>query len=464
MAGLLGCSGIVVDPAAERPDAGSLTVHAGLSDAAAPGDTEPSEMSDLCSKCSGDIYDDSIITDFELSMAQTDWQKIVDDPKGAGDRWQMAALTWKKGSVVETVGQVAVKARGHASRIPGNVKPSVRLSFDEFVPGRRWKGVEEIKLDSMIGNTDATFMRDRLAYGVYRQMGLPAPRSAHARLFVNGDLKGLYEVEEPITKSFLEHRFGTSSGNLYEMSIYKPLPDGTTAQVASNFDHYRWMGSDQSAYLPFPFQPKTNAGEPDHGEVVSLVDVLNNAAAAERRTRLATVMNVEAFITYLAVMTTISDWDGVTSSGGRAPNNHFWYRSPDTGRLEPIVWDPNVSFDGFTKDGGTFTATLGLWHRFDRTQATAWIKDDAVASALYLDTIWKVMDGPLAAAPDAMDRIYQQIRAAVYEDPKKAIADPKLAVTNERFEAEVKRIRENWIPRRRAFLESVLPPRKGSPL
>jgi hypothetical protein len=114
----------------------------------------------------------------------------------------------------------------------------------------------------------------------------------------------------------------------------------------------------------------------------------------------------------------------ITSTEGQAPNNHFWYHRQDTNKLELIVWDPNVSFDGFRTDGGAFTSSLSIWHRFEVSKATSWIRADPTASATYQKEIARVRDGPFTAIPARMDRLYALIRAHVYADRRSPSPTP----------------------------------------
>jgi hypothetical protein len=47
---------------------------------------------------------------------------------------------------------------------------------------------------------------------------VPAPREVHARVVVNGEYKGLYGVEERITKKFVEALVPGSGDQIYKFS------------------------------------------------------------------------------------------------------------------------------------------------------------------------------------------------------------------------------------------------------
>ena len=65
-------------------------------------------------------------------------------------------------------------------------------------------------------------MRDSLATKIFTRMGVPAPRQAHARLFVNDTFIGVYVIVEPVDRTFISRVYGEaeaaleSGGFLYE--------------------------------------------------------------------------------------------------------------------------------------------------------------------------------------------------------------------------------------------------------
>ena len=47
-------------------------------------------------------------------------------------------------------------------------------------------------------------------------MGVPAPRSVHARLIINGQFNGIYALTEQIDGRFTRENFDDGTGNLYK--------------------------------------------------------------------------------------------------------------------------------------------------------------------------------------------------------------------------------------------------------
>jgi spore coat protein CotH len=73
-------------------------------------------------------------------------------------------------------------------------KLSMKLKFDEYVRDQRFFGLKRLNFNSMI--LDSSSLRERLAYRLFREMGVAAPRAVHARLRINGELIGLFSLVE----------------------------------------------------------------------------------------------------------------------------------------------------------------------------------------------------------------------------------------------------------------------------
>ena len=371
------------------------------------------------------IYDENLLATFEITMAQADWDAIVATP--ADDTWRPATLVWQG----ETVSSVAVRPSGNTTRIPGNPKPSIRLKFDEYVFDRKWRGVKQSNLDSMV--REKTFLKDRLGYWVYREFGVPAPRCTNGVVVVNGVTKGVYNVEEPVRKQMLKNRWGENDGNLYE-------PD--------RVDPYLWRGTDPALYVPIPFEAETNETGGTYTDVVTLCDILNNTPAAGRMAELdARILNVEGLLNYMAVDNAIADYDSVNGFFGA--RNYFIYGRLATGKFEIIPWDPEMAFGGI----GGLLSFLGqpaesIWIRFGQTPLTAWIQNDPVARPAYKLKLQQVIDGVLSRSSERIDFIHAQIKAAAHADPHKPM-------TNAEFDAAPQLIK-NWISARIASLQTQI--------
>jgi spore coat protein H len=369
------------------------------------------------------VFDEDRFATFELQMAPADWQDIVDRPHL--EAWRRADLVWEG----EAVPGVGVRASGVTTRVPGDPKPSLRIDFNVFQPGRSWRSLGHLRLDAFF--RDESFLRDRLAYWTYRRIGVPASRFAHARLLVNGALKGVYGVEEVLKKAFVRRHWGSDAGNLYEvLHVQSSAPDP-----------YRWVDGDVASYVPFPFEPEYD-DDADHSDVVRLIGTLNTGPVAGRRAALdAGAMDVPAFLSYLAVLQALADYDGITASWGS--NNHSWFRPAGSARMVILPWDPE-----FSLGLAGMSSSRSLWAGMDRTAAASWIPQDPEAVALFKERVRAVVDGPLSELPARVDVAHAQIRDAVRADPYKHKSTAAFDASPEALKA--------WILQRIAYLRTQL--------
>jgi spore coat protein CotH len=357
------------------------------------------------------LYREDEVNDVHLSMSPSDWESIIQDTMG--NVYRHATLRWKE----VTVEDVGVRPRGHSTRYPGNLKMSLKIQVNAFVPGQRFLGLKEIKLD---GLRERTLMRERLAYGAFREILPAAPRAAHCKLYVNGEYRGVYMLEEPPNGDLVKHRFrGEPVGNLYHIFVARP-------------EAYTFEGPDPSLYVEWPWEPETNKLDGDHTVIPRFLEVLNHRPA-----ELAGACDVENLAAYLALEAAVISYDGILRDAG-PPQNHFALFRFATGRFEFIPWD----LDQCLTD---VQAERGLWHNFDNSYLTRAVRDTPEFRALYLRKVADVIES--AAHPDRLrariEAIYHQIREFVYADPYKIITNAEFDANAAYLKGVVQRRYEN---------------------
>lgn len=194
-------------------------------------------------------------------------------------------------------------------------KPSIKVSFDEYVAGRELFGVEGLTLNN--SKQDRSLVKTCLALKVFRDAGVPASRCNHAHVTVNGADMGVYVHVEPVNKRFLGRHFADETGNLYEGQ----LSDFRTGWTAS-------------------YEKKTNEADPDRSDLDAVTDALA-AGDAELGAALGGVLDIDAFNRFWATETLVAAWDGYASN----TNNHFVYHDPSSGKMAFVPWGPDMSFD-----------------------------------------------------------------------------------------------------------------------
>jgi hypothetical protein len=236
---------------------------------------------------------------------------------------------------------VGIRMKGNStlsnSWSQGVYKLPWRLDFAEFgdshpeVSGQRFHGFKLLSLTS--SSMDSTFQREKLADDLLEEAGVPVGRSVFARVFIDRGAGrqyfGLYTMVEVPDHPMLGRVFGDASGNLYK-------PQGRPA---------RWVAFDREA-----FDKKTNKSTADWSDVEAAVQALNanRSDPASWRAGLEAVFNVNGFLRWLAMNTTIANTDAY----GGMPHNYYVYANPrDRGRIQWVAWDHDLSFGGFGGGG-----------------------------------------------------------------------------------------------------------------
>jgi spore coat protein H len=321
---------------ADRPDAGQQP-GAGESDAgpnqadADPGVTdEPGGKGGPTAEDLATVFDDSKVRTYELTLADADWAFLNEDPV----REQYVPATLRVDG--EQYGPIGVRYKGDYSTLQSCFsstgqrlcpKLSVKLKFDKYQDDLRFYRLKRLNLHAM--RTDVSQMRDRLAYHLFREMGLPTPHTAYARLVVNGELLGLFELVEQVDGRFTANRFpNDGDGNLYKET---------------------WPMYGEAA--PYLAALKTNDDQKDNPDVSRMVKFDTEIAAATTDAEIAAVVqswvDVDQWARYLAVDEIISNLDGVTVwyCKDRCRNHNFYlYEESQPPRFSLVPWDVDQTF------------------------------------------------------------------------------------------------------------------------
>ncbi len=359
------------------------------------------------------VFDDTVVRTYQIEVSPQDWDDILNNRLVEGE---YRPCTWRFGG--EEYRDVRIRLRGESSRdLEGWAKPNLKVKFRTSQP---FYNMKAISLDHL---GDAAQMSERLSYGIYNRRGVNAPRYAHARINLKlGSAEpsylGLFGVEELIDEGFLTRRFDDDRGRLYRMR-----PDT---------DPFVYRGDAWGLYVPRPFEPKTDSTT-DHTALVDVVRTVSDSPPDRFREGVGTRMSLSTLMEYIAIESVIGEADGYLADfddGLPFYNNTFFYQLPADGRFYMIVWDRDNSFSGVRL---AFSVLRGL----ERSNLTRWMWADGPSRAEYLSRCREIAEqqlNPSILLPE-LERVYQQIRPHVLEDPNKPL-------TNEEFEQAVVDLRQ----------------------
>lgn len=229
--------------------------------------------------------------------------------------------------------QVGFRLKGNSSLSTlwrtGSYKLPFRLNFGKFKntgDSARFHGFKELSLSPAFH--DNSLIREKVAADLFRNAGVPAAQTAFYKVYINfGEGKkycGVYTMVEVIDDTMVKSQFGEDEGNIYK-------PESTFQRFSKE-----------------QFEKKNNKKAADWTDVQSVITILNSPSRTQNpaswRTELENVFNVDTFLKWLAVNTTITSWD----SYGAMAHNYYVYNSPDQ-KLTWIPWDLNETFQ--TRNG-----------------------------------------------------------------------------------------------------------------
>ena len=350
------------------------------------------------------LLDGSTLNDVWLHVNARDWQDL--HTHYLDDTYYPVDFEWQ-GTRIRNSG---IRVRGNATR--NDHKPSFRIDFNRYVDGQDLFGLKAIVLNNQWH--DQSMLHDRLSMLVFRRMGIPAPRQAHVRLFVGAarEFAGVYTVSEEISKTFLQANFGEDDGYLYE--FHKQ-----TDEVYGLQD----PGPNLNWFIP-RFDPKTHETESVANlylPVRSLIQAINDAPQDDLESQLGEYLDVNTFITELAIQNFMAQTDGLV--GGVGMNNFYLYRFAGKRLSLLIPWDQDNSFNALED----MAPSYGM----NRNVLTDKIWNEPKYRAVYLSKLLEVADSVSGAGgwlETEASREYLQIHDAAH-------ADPMTPYSNELFEA-----------------------------
>ena len=365
--------------------------------------TEPPTSPGGSAPAGAPLFDASRLHEARLDLDPGAWQALRDNYL---DNQYYAANLSIDGVAVA---QVGVRSRGEGSR--SEEKPGLKVEFDKYVPAQEYYGYKSLVLDNL--TTDASMLRERLSFLVFEAMGIASPRNAFARLTVNGEYWGLFSLVEPVSKPFLEARLGEKSGTLFDYEWVYPY-------------YFAWLGPATVNYVPLPFQPETNEEKPDVATgLVAFVQALNETSDASLVSALGSRLDVDRFLTHVAVENALAEADGIV--GDQGLNNFYLYEYGSKNRFVFIPWDKDNTFRSGTWD---------LYRNLERNVLTRRLTADPAKRQAYADAVARATTSyvnPRWLTPQ-LETAYQQIRSAVQADTRKPF-------TNAQFEAAVDGVR-----------------------
>ena len=276
------------------------------------------------------VFDDAEVHTYQLTLDPGVWAALQANARDE----EYAAANLSAGGAV--VGQIGLRFKGSLGTLAscfaddGTMtcsKLSMKLKFDNYLPEQRFAGLKRLNFNSM--TLDDSQLHERIAYRVYREMGVVAPRAVHARLVINGEDWGLFSLVEEVDGRFTKNHFAAGNGNLYKEA---------------------WPSNADESILQEALE--TNEDIADHSAFRQFQADLLAATPEQLPNVVATYLNVDDVFAYLAVDRSIVNWDGLSAfyciEGFCENHNYYWYQDESTPTFALIPWDLDNTFETVT--------------------------------------------------------------------------------------------------------------------
>lgn len=275
------------------------------------------------------LFDDRLLPRFRIELSPEAMTSLRRDPRA------YVGATVREGTNVML--EVAVRLKGRKGSFRKlDDKPALTLDLDRLKPGQGYRGLTRLHLNNSV--EDPSFLHELIGAELFLAAGVPAPRVGHALVELNGKFLGLYVLKEGFAPEFLARNFARSDGEVFE-----PEPGA---------------GADVNGPM--------RGASPDGGEgqraLRRLAEVVAQAEPERRWQQLTNALDVDRFVTFLAMEILIGHRDGYAL----ARNNYRIYRDPAADRL---VFLP-----------------AGMDQLFGRTKTTLWPRPSGLVASVVVES------------------------------------------------------------------------------
>lgn len=261
------------------------------------------------------VFPKDKVIDVKITIDPDDFQDMLDN--ASAEEYKPASVNYN-GQQIDNIG---IRTKGNLSlrsvvQMSDSDRYSFKLSFNEYV-NQTLGGLEKINLNN--NYSDASSMREYLAYELAETMGLPTPKYSFVNIYINDELWGFYLAVEQIGTAYLERHFEHAYG-----ALYKGVMTGSGSDLI-------WLGDDPDLYTGLELKSKSENGN----VLTDMLDELNHGTDYE------SVIFVEEALKYIALNVVTNNTDSYI--GGNKQN---YYLYEEDGVFSILPWDYNMAFGG----------------------------------------------------------------------------------------------------------------------
>jgi hypothetical protein len=234
-----------------------------------------------------------------------------------------------------TFKEVGVRYKGNGTFLSSRegLKRSLKIDLNQFVKGQKLAGMSQLNLHNSV--RDPSGMNEAIAYRLFRDGGVPAPRTAYAKVYVTVPGKherryfGLYNLVEDVGSAFAEEHFAVKKG-----AIFKPVTPNLFSDLGDDWKNYNQT-----------YDPKGDLTEEQKKRVIEFSKFVSTAPTNDFTAKQGDYIDIENFARYMAITAWLTDLDGILGPG----QNYYLYLHPKTQKFLFLAWDQDQPFGQFPR-------------------------------------------------------------------------------------------------------------------
>ncbi len=292
------------------------------------------------------VYKDNHVLQIEMKISRDSWEQMQPQrdksARGNGRADFNNEFNYAKANLTidgQPFPDAGLRFKGNSSYRSSRrgLKRPFKIDTNRFIKGQKLHGRTKLNLSNAF--LDSAFMKEKLAYGLYREAGLPTPQTGWANvvLSIEGIAEkkplGIYVVIEQMDERYLKENL---QGNPEQSLLTKP----------ESLDDWEYLGNEPDAYQQYNIKfGKTNTQTIQRFmETMKLIHTVSDQEFAEK---IQDYVDLESLAGYLAATRLLANIDSYIGM----PHNYYLLLNDPKDKLQLLPWDVNEAFGTFTLFG-----------------------------------------------------------------------------------------------------------------
>ncbi|MGI9495319.1 MAG: CotH kinase family protein [Mariniblastus sp.] len=292
------------------------------------------------------VYKDNHVLQIEMQISRDSWEQMQPQrdksARGNGRADFNNEFNYAKANLTidgQPFPDAGLRFKGNSSYRSSRrgLKRPFKIDTNRFIKGQKLHGRTKLNLSNAF--LDSAFMKEKLAYGLYREAGLPTPQTGWANvvLSIEGIAEkkplGIYVVIEQMDERYLKENL---QGDPEQSLLTKP----------ESLDDWEYLGNEPDAYQQYNIKfGKTNTQTIQR--FMETMKLIHTASDQEFAEKIQDYVDLESLAGYLAATSLLANIDSYIGM----PHNYYLLLNDPKDKLQLLPWDVNEAFGTFTLFG-----------------------------------------------------------------------------------------------------------------